>query len=79
MNAKYVVVNYPMVGETMFIFPDYVKHKNFSMDIGHTVVSAGFVTLRDGELYCYGESVGLHIQARPEEDGILANMMFRRK
>lgn len=80
MKAKYIVFDYPMHGETMFIFPDSVPHKDIARDMGqqHTCISAGFVMLRDGAMICFGESTGLGVQARPAEDGDLANMMFRR-
>ena len=79
MNAKYIVMKYsPLAGETMFIFPKSVPHIDFAHAYSQPIVSAGFVTLRNEELFCHGESLSLGLQSRPAEDGILANIMFRR-
>ena len=80
MTAKYVVLDYSAIhGETIFIFPESVTHKSFSLDMAATrpIVSAGFVHKSPmGKLHCYGRSESLGIDSRPGEDSLLANLMF---
>jgi len=81
MNAKYVVLKYtPYDEETIFIFPDYVVHGDFVKDLcsNPIIISAGFVALRDNELFCHGDSISLGARSRPAEDGELANRLFGR-
>jgi hypothetical protein len=79
MNAKYIVfrLNYKLE-ESIFIFPPTLQHKDvFNAHFrDHGVVSAGFVVIRNNELFCFGESLSLEVKARPEEDGLLANQAF---
>jgi len=71
--AKYIVVMDNSV-ETVIIFPCWLLHAN--MAGGKKVVSAGKVEFSaiasdKIKIYCYGESVGLNVKARPEEDAYL--------
>ena len=80
MNPKYVVIEYPEKGECIIIFPDMLVHKDIGRNNAHMgckIISAGFVTLRDGEIICHGESESLKLKSRPE-DTDLANRMFGR-
>ena len=79
MTAKYIVLDYSVMhGDTIFIFPETVKHSDFAHDMGRmrTIVSAGFVGMAGGKLHCYGGSESLGIVSGPDEDTMLANMMF---
>lgn len=79
MIAKYVVLDYStMHGDTIFIFPETVKHIDFANDMGRmrTIVSAGFVGMSGDKFHCYGGSDSLGIVSRPDVDTVLANMMF---
>ena len=82
MNAKYIVVNHgDPRGDTLYIMPEYIEHRRMAQgvcDCENHPVSAGFITLRDGEFYCHGESISLGLKSRPDEDGVLANLMFGR-
>lgn len=83
MNAKYIVIGHDApIGETLYIFPEYMNHTGVADLVRsgiYPVISAGFITLRDGEFYCHGESISLGLKSRPDEDGVLANLMFGRK
>lgn len=81
MTAKYIVLDYSaMHGETLFIFPETVKHSDFAHDMGRmrTIVSAGFVRQVGFNFACFGRSDSLGIDSRPDADTALANIMFGR-
>ena len=86
MQMKYVVMD--NMGkfnnvESFLIFSEIENHKRVVEGLGGTdhVVSAGFVSLRDGEngveASCYGVSVSLGIPSRREEDSKLLTMQMR--
>lgn len=80
MNNKYIAFKHELAGETMVIFPEHITHKRMVQgicDCNNHPVSAGFVTLRDGESICHGESESTGLKSRPE-DTDLANRMFGR-
>jgi hypothetical protein len=78
-ESKYICIDYGLAGDTIFIFPEYVVHKDVAhaMGGGNPIISAGFVRRNHvGNLVCYGESESLGIKSRPDADSALANMMF---
>ena len=80
MTTKYIVIDYPEKGEAIIIFPEMLVHRHVARDNAHMgckTISAGFVTLRDGEFICHGKSESLGIKSRPE-DADLVNRMFGR-
>jgi hypothetical protein len=80
-NIKYVVLDVPMAGEEIFLFPVTLNHKDFVKALGYKVVSAGFVGHNPETkcgFYCYGESMTLGLKSRPKEDQFLLDFMFRK-
>jgi hypothetical protein len=79
-NAKYVVIDKrTQFGtiETMFIFPLFVKHKDFcklNVEEGEIILSAGFVNLPDR--HCYGRSTQLNRSANPNTDNFYLKNLF---
>ena len=82
MTAKYIVIDYPIAGESIIIFPETLEHKSVALNnsyAGCKIISAGFVLIDPDELLtCHGESESLHLKSRPELDSELANHMFGR-
>lgn len=81
MRAKYIVVEFSKAaGETMIIFPKEIVHEDIAYEMGHnrTVISAGFILIRDGDFICHDESISLDVKSRPGKDSELANKMFGR-
>lgn len=82
MNTKYVVIEHPSIGETMYIFPEYIVHREAARNntmMGDKIIAAGFIAVeQEGLLMCYGRSESLNINSRPEEDSVLINKMFGR-
>lgn len=76
-KAKYICVKPSIItGEIIFIFPETLTHKHVALQLGYDVISAGFVTLYDNDLVCFGESVSLNIKSREHEDNkLLKNMI----
>ncbi len=65
---KYVVL-ITDEGETPIIFPKQLFHDEVANTVENRgVVSAGFVRLSDGNIECYGESLGLELSSRGESD-----------
>ncbi len=66
MNAKYICINYPGIGEAIIIFPEFLTHKDMARNNAHAgckIISAGFVQENaTGRLICYGESESLKIK-----------------
>lgn len=73
MRFKYVV--YIDGGFPQFdIFPATVQHLNYA----HlNPISAGFCQIVGGEIKCFGESVGLRIKSRGEEDDQLIKTLYK--
>jgi hypothetical protein len=82
MNAKYICIEYPGIGEAIIIFPEFLTHKDMARNnaaCGCNIISAGFVQENaTGGLVCYGDSVSLEIKSRPEIDTALVNRMLGR-
>lgn len=76
-RAKYVVVdNGGMGGEEIFIFPAFKPH--VEMLVMGNIVSAGFVSPNSNMkcgFYTHGESVGLKIKSRPEDQMLLEMLL----
>ena len=74
MNAaKYVIIN-----GSAIVFSPAITHKEM-VGYGEKAESAGFVTFRAGTnsfgepivtVHCFGKSVSLGIESKPEEDSI---------
>ena len=78
MSAKYVVVDSPLNGELMFIFPEHVLHSDFIKEKydKSKVLSAGFAGFNKGRLFCFGHSISLKVKSRDNVDSVLANRML---
>lgn len=85
-EAKYIVIDRfkdpiegnTVRGETMIIFPYWIQHSSLATMLGAKdhVVSAGSVVVDEGTVKCFGESVSLFVQARPELDSKLARRLL---
>lgn len=70
-KSKYVILD---KGFTVgLVFSDLLNHSEVANGIGGKVVSAGFCHIEDGRYCCYGESVSLNVESRPEEDARILN------
>jgi len=53
---------------TLIIFPNYHDHREMSQILRMKATSAGFVSgLGSGDICCYGRSVSLELESRPED------------
>lgn len=74
-KMKYVVVDTGLV-DAIIVFPDVIQHNQFAMFPGE-ILSAGFISMNsDGKWSCWGKSVSLGLNSRPEEDSAIANRML---
>lgn len=56
-----------------FIFPDRVTHADMREQLPYTrILSAGYVSLRNGEFICADGDAEMNLFARPEDAAILA-------
>lgn len=69
---KYIVVEDGGF-DHIFIFPQYLEHRDFTAYLNVKPIRAGFVHLCDGKLRCYGESLGLNLRSDPDKDTKLLN------
>ena len=67
MKTKYIVFDNGLLDD-MLIFSDMQKHEDIAR--GLTVVSAGFLSIYNNKISCYGESISLELKARPEDEKI---------
>jgi len=77
-KMKYIIVDNGMY-ETPVIFGDEIDHGQMAIDtfgFGKNVVAAGFVCFSTDGLYCYGQSVSLKLNSRPEKDAAIINRMI---
>ncbi len=70
LKKKYVITR----DELIIVFPELIEHRQFSK---FEPVSAGFISFGIGDhgqmtCQCYGESISLGIESRPEEDTSIA-------
>lgn len=70
--------------EFIFMFHEGIIHRDMANQILQLpsvgkveIISAGFITMRDGCPVCHGESISLNIKSRPGEDADLAREFFR--
>jgi hypothetical protein len=80
-RIKYVVLDVPMAGEEIFLFPVTLNHKDFAAMLGYKAISAGFVghnSETKSGFYCYGESMTMGLKSRPKEDQFLLDFMFKK-
>ena len=67
---KYIMLDMPMSGDTIFIFPPHFSHADMKRAFDHVeVLSAGFVKFDETEkkFVCYGKSDSLGIGSRPDD------------
>ena len=56
-----------------FIFPDKVTHADMREQLPYTrILSAGYITMKDGGFLCSGGDTELNLLARPEDAAIIA-------
>ena len=54
--------------DTLIMFPNYHDHREMSQTLRMKATSAGFVSgLGSGDICCYGRSVSLELESRPED------------
>lgn len=66
-RMKYIVVD-DGLSDSIYIFPNHVQHYYMLANLGGELISAGFVVFTATGLECYGKSVSLKVEARPEID-----------
>lgn len=66
-KMKYIVVDGGLT-ECLYIFPEHIQHDVMLFRTGGILISAGFVVLTYDGLECYGKSVSLKVESRPEID-----------
>lgn len=74
-QMKYIIVDNGLCEEVV-IFAKTFQHVDIAGRIGGRVVSAGFVTLLDGKMECYGKSISLDIPSREKIDTKVVNRML---
>lgn len=67
MKTKYIVFDNGLIDD-MLIFSDMQTHDFIAR--GLHVISAGFLSVYNNKVSCYGESFSLKLQARPEDEKI---------
>lgn len=75
MKMKYVVLD-DGLNDNIIVFPETIQHSSFAMFSG-TILSAGFISYTDGKWSCWGKSISLGLDSRPEEDSDIANRMLK--
>jgi hypothetical protein len=70
LKKKYVITR----DEVIIVFPELIEHHQFS---NFEPVSAGFISFGTDDrgqmkCQCYGKSISLRIESRPEEDTRIA-------
>lgn len=69
---KYIIIN-DFYGIKAFLFDEELNHANFAdlVSPDYLPISAGFVKLDDGHIYCHGNSISLHLSSRTEDLDII--------
>jgi hypothetical protein len=76
MRTKYIIANIDGL-PTPFIFPETFIHADLAKGVGRRpILGAGFVSLLDGKLTCYGESISLNVKSRGDIDSKILNSML---
>jgi len=75
---KYIIILEPQFKvEIPVIFPENLSHDSFKNCF--KIVSAGFMTLDENEITCFGESTSLKKESRPDGDKNLMDFYFFRR
>lgn len=77
-KMKYIIIDNGGY-DTPVIFDEATDHSMMASDsfgFKKNVVAAGFVRFSSDGLYCYGRSISLKIESRPDEDARLINKMI---
>lgn len=78
MQAKYIVIEPNII----IVFPKHIGHDTMAAKfVNHKILSAGFFTAttnkdNDIETNCWGKSISLGLESRPEEDTKIARNQF---
>lgn len=71
-EMKYLIVDVDGL-EHVFIFSQYIEHREFAARMEINPIRGGFVYLCDGKLHCKGGAVSLNIQSNEQRDTRLIN------
>lgn len=72
---KYIIFEDFSGDPVPFIFPNRVDHAEFREQMPYaTILSAGYVQVREGSFSCHGEARGM-AASRPEDAGIIASKL----
>ena len=75
-RKKYIVIKAGTL-EMPILFSELQSHVEVAAAFGHPVLGAGFWGEdTEGRFVCYGKSVSLQIESRPEEDAAVMNRLF---
>lgn len=81
-KMKYIIIDNGMY-ETPVIFDEATDHKQMAINVGGSnvnVIAAGFIQCifdgRDVGFSCYGRSVSLGVNSRPDLDSALIHRMM---
>ena len=77
IDAKYIIVEQDGF-EMPYLFSPLVKHSEFAYKIGNKVISAGFISIGEFGINCYGKSDSLNIVSRGEKDVKAIKFMMRK-
>lgn len=69
-KTKYIVFDDGRF-EDIVIFSELQEHRDMARGLPGVVVSAGFIQV-DDDCHCYGKSLSLKVESRPERDAQLA-------
>lgn len=61
---KYVIIE-EWGTEQIIMFPETIKHDTFK---NLNPIRAGFCTIKDGKINCFGRSISLKLEADPDKD-----------
>lgn len=73
-KMKYIIVDNGQ-WEAPVIFDEATQHYTMAQNVFGEVVAAGFVVFRPEGLECYGESISLGIESRPEDSKLINKML----
>jgi hypothetical protein len=76
MKTKYIRYKSKVFGDCILTFPESISHREYSWMVskqfpGWELISAGFVSLEENKIECYGESETLKIKSLKEDSDIL--------
>ncbi len=81
-EAKYVVISDPtsISDEIIIPFSSTITHKVMAQRLiqndDEVIMSAGFIRFMGSDPVCYGRSISLGLNSRPEDDTLLAKFAF---